>query len=853
MSQITLEIEGHEVLVDEGFLSMSPEQQGETVDEIAQSLGVSSGPNRNRFMGQVNAGIGSVVDLLNPFDTPAVSQALGMGDRLSTGSAVDMMNAAGIPAATKPPEGFAQGFGRGVGEAAASAPLVAGGAAALKNVGGMVGNVADDALAVLSTRSGVAGEATAGGVAQGASEAAETAGAPEWVQNTAAVAAPMGAAGALAGAYKAAPYTLIPTAARRVRAELAPFTKAGATDVARQRIQSLAGGRDRAEQLAGRIGGENPLGLTPAQQTNDQNLLAVEQMAASQDPLLRADLDGRQNQTQTTASQQITPEGNPDDALTFFEARRSEFKADMAARVTRAQGEADAALSGIQGQRSESDNSLAAMANIDTELRLAKDTEAQLWAAVDGAAIVPTSASKSMASEWRDKLGRAKAGDMPKVARQLLLDDAGYGSGESVTEMHNLYSELREVARNAKAGTNQKNTLAKVANEIADAILEDLGAKQADTAVGRQINEARAFSAALHETFDQGAPGRLLRRTNSGDAAVDPELALKRTAGRGGVEGAVAARQIEAAGVNPELVTDYLRGQFAERSGSKGAVTARDGAAFIARNKALLERYPALKEEIDTAVQAKESADALAARIARRLPELDRQNASITAKFIDGNPDKAVQAVFADARPARAAQSLINAAKKDGTGAALAGVKRAFADNLLRSASQTRAGVNTTSADALLSQFDDPKKLQALRRVFSAQELSRFRVVARELSKAEAAQRGTPGIGDSLSGAKVNRVIEFAARVIAANHGAGLGNGGASLQTAQMASSRMRDMVAGLTADRASRLIAEAVTDPQLMRSLLMDASAPKAEERVINRILPYLIGGVSAGVISDQ
>ena len=88
----------------------------QVVEQLRQSPTPSRDPNG--FMGQVNAGIadtlGGLADFINPFDTPAVSQALGMGDRLSTGSArpalVRGMEAIGADVATEDPQGFVQGF-----------------------------------------------------------------------------------------------------------------------------------------------------------------------------------------------------------------------------------------------------------------------------------------------------------------------------------------------------------------------------------------------------------------------------------------------------------------------------------------------------------------------------------------------------------------------------------------------------------------------------------------------------------------------------------------------------------------------------------------------------------------------
>ena len=62
-----------------------------------------------------------------------------------------------------------------------------------------------------------------------------------------------------------------------------------------------------------------------------------------------------------------------------------------------------------------------------------------------------------------------------------------------------------------------------------------------------------------------------------------------------------------------------------------------------------------------------------------------------------------------------------------------------------------------------------------------------------------------------------------------------------------MASSRMRDALNYLASDKASQMMADAVTDPALFRALLTDAASPHLEERVLPHLLPYLIGGVSA------
>jgi len=119
--QITLNIEGRKVKVDKGFLDLSPEEQNETVEEITGSLGVE--PANSGFMAQLNQGIaegtGGLLDLLNPFDTPAVANVFGSD--FSTGSAKtgieNLMDATGIKRAEGEPEGFWPNVSRGAGQA----------------------------------------------------------------------------------------------------------------------------------------------------------------------------------------------------------------------------------------------------------------------------------------------------------------------------------------------------------------------------------------------------------------------------------------------------------------------------------------------------------------------------------------------------------------------------------------------------------------------------------------------------------------------------------------------------------------------------------------------------------------
>lgn len=856
----TLNIEGKKVTVDDSFLKLSPEEQNRTVDEIAAEIGVSDGAS---FMGNVNRGIaraiGGAVDFVNPFDQPHALNPFPEGTGSAREGLEQGMRFIGADVAEGEPDTVMGAVGQGVGEAAGALIPVAGALGKMRTAGGVVGSVADDALRAMASRLGVSVEALAGGLSGGAEQLAEDAGAPEWVQNTAAIAAPMSipaAAGVVGMASKVTPGgNAARLAARNIAGAVAPYTKAGGREVARQRIQSLAGGPDRAEELARRMVGGSEINLSPARRTGDPNMIGLEDLARSQDPNLRARLEAAETASRGAARENISGMGGDvEDARNFISQRQRQFASDLQERADAAIQRADERIKSIGPRATEEDNARIVMEEIERSLGDALSQEKALWDAVPRGAQVPTDRAKSVAQSLIAETPRAQRGDVPRVVRELLAEDGEFGNAETVAEMHGLYSELRRVARSAMAGNDQNKNMARIANETADAILRDLGAVDADTDIGRAINEARTFSAQLHETFYQGAVGRLRTRTLDGDTAIDPELSLQRTIGRGGQTASVANRQIlQATGRgNAELsIDDYLRDRFAKAVTSPSEeFTGKSARKFMRDNEPLLNQYPKLRKEIMSAVSNRESADALQARVADVIKRSKSSRQSALSGFLDGPPEKAINSVFTSQNPIKAARILRAAVGKDKTGEALAGLKGAFADKLIGGSLRTVGGETQIDPDRLTSMLDNGQMSRALRIVFSPDEMQRMRRIADELSRLDMAGEN---VGASLSGAKPNKLIEYAIRVVAARQGAELGGGsGGSLQTAQMASSRAKDFLGRLVSDKASQILSDAIEDPELFRILLTDVGKLDIQKDAIPHFLPYLVGGASAAFTGE-
>lgn len=806
------------------------------------------------FMGQVNRGIantlGGVVDFINPFDNEVWQDTpVGMGsaqDGLATG-----MRAIGARVADEDPQTVMGSVGRGVGNAAGALPTIAGGLAALARQGGAVGAAAKEAYQVLISRAGMATEAAMGGLSEGAAGVVREQGGGELAQNVVRVVAPFSVPAVAAvgrGAVNLASQTPTGTAlnvaaraGRNLVRSFAPMTEQGAFQVSRERMIELAGGEERAAELGRRINPQDELRRTPAQQTADPNLIGLERAAADENPALRDRLAAQATATRETAQGAIAGMGGDvRDARAFFDTRLREFSASMDERIDRVVSGADAAISRAGPRNTEIGNSETVVNRLKLELKAQKEIEDAKWAAVPETVVVAPGNARETAQAFVQSLGRSRADDMPEIARRLLVDEGGYGEEVSASELHGLYSKLRETARNARAGTNTRPNLARVADDIADAILRDLDSiEDTSSELGATLNEARAFSAALHDKFDKGAVGRILQRTVDGDEAIAPEAALARTVGRGGAQAVADDRQLEkAAPRTANEVADYLRGRFADSIVSPTGEFNRTGAAaWLRQNRELLNRYPGMRDEFSRALRSREAAETFAARAAVREKAAAQ---GPVAGFNRGQDQKAVLSILGADNPAQAARSVAAAARKDKTGQAFAGVKGAFTDFLIGKA-DTAEGLSGKQLQSLLR---DSNTQAAMRQIFPGDEFTRIKRIADELATLDAPAADVGGVIDSPG----NRLLQYVVRIAAARQGGQMGGGtmGGSLQTANIAVERAQAILRNLTNARAREMLMAAVEDPALFRALLVEPKGYQLPPAAARSLAPYLAAGAA-------
>lgn len=819
-------------------------------------------PQSPGVMGRFNQGIANFGDALAGTANRGVNAAIrggaglvGVDDpyQLSTTPTADLMDATGIARDSSPPENNWDRFQTGAGEAAgAMVPFaaLARGIAGLGGLAGAVGQSLNNPVAQAPLRSMTAELAAGGGAAVGGQLAEEAAGG-----RYGAIARPFGelagaAVGALgpaaigrgvAGAADVATRSLpgLSVARAAITREMAPFTRAGATEIARNRLRSLSADPDGQAALISR---DSP--LTPAQQTGDPNLIALERTVIDQNPTMRPAFEaGNIEAGRTLADQARAGTAPVAEAQQFLNQRIQGAVEGLNARVARAQQEADRRIAALSPDRTPEANSLIVREELDKAYNAAKAEERALWAQVPDDVPVGTSNARAAYLEEVERAGPVQLERIPADARQWLGGN-GLGQQASMREMKALYSELRQAARNARAGENPNAFTASSSDRLADAILRDMdGLAQTNPGVADAYQAARAYTAQMKELFNQGAVGQARTRSATGADRVDPGLVLERTVGSGGTRGAVAIDDLRAAGgdgVNAP-VEDYLMSRLM----MGGDFTPARGEAFLRRNPEVMERVPTARQRIEDALSGARSAERTQQTSGRLASDLQDPRANVTAAVAQARPGREADAIFSAQNPTAAARQVARQASRDESGLAVRGLKGGVVDHLM---TQARSGY-AANGDLIISgtrlngALQNKETRQVLSEIYSPDELSRLDRIAGDLQKLEMSQRS--GSLSEISDVQPNRLISFLGGTMAARLGAraGAGTSGASLRTSSMATNRFNRMMEGLTANRAEALIRDAVTDPELFRALMLPMDTPAKAARVELRLGEWLRG----------
>lgn len=800
-------------------------------------------PEKSGFIGQANRAIADAVGY--PLQQAHnINRLLGIAPEGSEGYQASEAVAQGlrnIRAEVAPmgeqPDTFAGRAGRLTGDAAAMLLPLGGLASKAAQGTGRIANTSNQILQSIAQNPGKTAAAEALGIAGAASGgklAQEiTGGSPtgEFIGELAGgVAAPYLAAGGVLG-----------QASRAVRR---PFTTSGAEKRAARRT---AGTVDDVEAARSSLQEETISNLTPAQRVGTDEALQLERTIAESDPALRKAFDNREaanRQMLDDEAMKIGQGGDTASIRSYLEGRRS----DLLGRVKK---QADAALENatrrveqLTPNRRQSEASLVAREEIERAYSGAKATESELWSQVPNAALPPVK-TKQAYSRIKKDLPQTQSDDMPASALRFLESGTNTPLQGSVKELQGLRSKLLEEARIARAAGN--NNTARIANELSDAILDDLGAAagKASGEVGTPLRKALDYSRELNQTYRQGSIGKILGSDRKGADRVASELTLQSSVGTGGGKGAVAMDELVRAADTPELrasVADYMRDQLQRKAVRDGRLNPAAAERFIKANEDVLDRMPDVRDQLTEAVKAERQAQRATGRQGILETSLTKKNKSTTADILGAKVDDEVSAIFKSPDPRKAARRAASLVRRNQE--AVAGLRSGVVENIMsksRSGNFDAFGNDVISGNKMLKEMMIPKQRAAMVEILGEDGVNRLDRIARELAKIE--KSGTVSSADKIIDDTPNKLLSILVRGKAATLGGSMGGGtaGGSLRTANIASTEAERVLRRVTGDRAERLLVEAAQDKDLYDALLSNIRTPSEQKEAARKFNLWL------------
>jgi hypothetical protein len=647
--------------------------------------------------------------------------------------------------------------------------------------------------------------------------------------------------------------------ARGVAKTLGANTEYGQRAAATERLQELVGGEERAFAVAQRSGeSKNVLGLSPAQKTGDEALIALERATMQSDPAFAERVTKQMFESDEMVRKAIQSSGDVRDTQAFVAQRQADFGRKIDEYIDAAEASARKKIPASGADPMESSGIVAG--ELRRAKKIAKEQQEMLWNKIPKATEVDMSETRDIAKSMIDDLNVYNMKDVPSEVTSF-LKSANTSIVQKVGEMNTLSSKLRETARNAMSGESINANKARIANEVAESINRNFDEISPDNEINALIVDARAFTREMNKKFSEGTVGRLLKRGTRGDDRIDPELTLQKTMGQGGDVAAIAERDISTAlagGAGADTArnatAEYLRNQFKRKVFSGDKYSETSAVNFVNDNKALLDKFPEIRTEVQASIKSQSD---LVSQSARAKAISSEVSSGAPAKFAASSADKSLDAVFNSDSPTKAMSSLVATAKKDKTGKALAGLKSAVGDKLLsnvtRSLEKTRGGgiegapQVETGGISLSRSLSDEGFVKIISQVYSKPELNRFKIMAKELENVDRA-RLSSDTGSGLDAIKPNAMISTLARVIGAKAGAKIAQGTfkGDIQTPAIFSARLQSIVGRLTNDKATALMKRAVEDNELFKDLLRGVKSAKDLSRMERTLAPYLAGTIT-------
>ncbi len=643
-----------------------------------------------------------------------------------------------------------------------------------------------------------------------------------------------------------------------------PFTKKGAKFRAGEFIKGEVAD---PTQVIKRIEQETISDLPPAIAAGEQRLSVLFKGLMAKDPVTEAESIETLGKAiiKLEAEMRKLGFGSPELLADITKARIAAIELNIDKRAAEIIGNAQRKLEALPVAVRKGQESRIVRNELEAVMRQELDKTKVLWTKVPKNTDIGIERTRTTFQRLSGDLAFSQRNDIPVFLRKDPIIVNEKLTRTPLREMQGLRSKLLETARIAREKGEWNK--ARIAGDVADSILEDIGivSRQATTPESASLQVALASTRKNKERFEQGIVGKILGFSRTGAPTIDPDLTLDISIGRLGQKGAVDINKVA---ITPDAIAAtkrYLTRSYVDHALNKrtGVLDTVKAGNWVRNNEAILDQFPDLRSQLIDASTAQELATRTQAILTARKKTLQDPRISESARFLKSSDlGLEIESIFKSNNPARTAKELIQQARKDPTGEALEGLKGGIVDFMLEKSSIgafNEAGEQTLSGRTLLN--FTKRNSGVLSQVFSPEEMSRMDRIGKELAKIEVFENTKAGGKEPELKDFASSALRLLSRVSGAQAGRWVAGatGGGTVQTPGIFSERFRAFATRLTKDRAQQLIHDAITskDPRLLKSLLLPIGSPGSKSAkgnlvLLNKGMNLWLVGTGKRVMSD-
>jgi hypothetical protein len=555
--------------------------------------------------------------------------------------------------------------------------------------------------------------------------------------------------------------------------------------------------------------------------------------------------------------------GSPGLLKEITEKRVMALNSRMDKRILSAVKKAGDSLADLPIAKRRAEESKIVRSEIEKVMAEDKKIVDDLWEKVPKEHPVPVDSTKDVYTNIKNDLSQAEIEDIPSVLKKSFIFKKDT-TETTVKEMQGLRKKLLEKARIARKDGNWNK--ARIASEVSDAILEDIGisAGQPNNPAAASLQAAIFQSRNFKTRYESGIMGKILGYSKSGAPAIPPELTLDISLGRMAERGAVGIDDVLITNEAKAAAERYLSRSFTDYTLdiANGTVNPIKAERWIKNNEAILDSFPMLRQKMTDATDAQRLAAKTKVNMDIRKKNLANPKKSKAARFLNfADLDMEIDSIMKNPNQELMAKELSKQAAKDLSGDATNGMRSGFIDYMIKKSSKgpyNDMGEQVLSGNTLMGFLSKNEKV--LNNFFTPEQMNRMRAVGKELSSIESLEKTKPSKTDL----EINDFASNALKLFSRVGGAQLGRwvarmtGGGTVQTPGIFSEKFRAFATRLNRDRAAQLIQDAVLsdDPALIKSLLLPIDKPKTAKEnlvVLNKNIDAWLGSTGKRVYDDM